>query len=111
MHDSGASYTQAHITIPENISPDKIALLRMLGAEVTACECLPFKDPGSYMSRAAAIAAATPGAVLPDQFEHLANSGAHFASTGPELWAQSGGRVDAFICAAGTGGTLAGVSR
>jgi len=102
---------KAHITIPENISPDKISLLKMLGAEVTICECLPFSDPGHYAHQATAICKRTPGAVLPDQFENVANSQAHFDSTGPEIWTQSGGKVDAFVCAAGTGGTLAGVSR
>lgn len=102
---------RCHLTIPENISPDKIELLRLLGAEVTACPCVPFADPRSYMSRAAAITKEKPGAVMPDQFEHTANAQAHFTTTGPEIWRQSGGRVDGFCCAAGTGGTIGGVSR
>lgn len=100
-----------HLTIPENISPDKTELLRLLGAEVTVCPCVPFKDPRSYMSRAVAIAAATAGAVMPDQFENVANANAHFRTTGPELWRQAGESLDGFVCAAGTGGTIGGVSR
>ena len=63
------------------------------------------------MSQASAIAAATPGAAKPCQFEHVANSGAHYSGTGPELWRQCGGRLDGFVCAAGSGGTVGGVSR
>ena len=102
---------KCHLTIPDNISPDKIELLRLLGAEVTVCPCVPFADPRSYMSRATAIAASTPGASLPDQFENVANAEAHLTTTGPELWRQCGGRLDGLVCAAGTGGTIAGVSR
>ena len=64
-----------------------------------------------YVHRAKAVCEATPGSVLPDQFENLANADAHFKTTGPEIWEQSGGHIDAFACAAGTGGTIAGVSR
>lgn len=102
---------KVHVCIPDNISVDKVELMRLLGAEVTSCPCVPFADPRSYMSRAAAIAAADPAAALPDQFEHLANSEAHFRGTGPELWRQVGGSLDGFVCAAGTGGTIGGVSR
>jgi cysteine synthase A len=102
---------KAHITIPENISPNKIALLRMFGADVTICKCVPFSDPTHYAHMAKTICAATPGAVLPDQFENVHNARAHFETTGPETWRQAGGRVDAFVCAAGTGGTIAGVGR
>jgi hypothetical protein len=65
---------KCHLTIPENISPDKIELLRLLGAEVTVCPCVPFKDPKSYMSMAATIASATPGSAKPCQFENVANA-------------------------------------
>lgn len=102
---------RCHLTIPENISNDKKELLRILGATVTECPCVPFADPRSYCSRAHAIAKATKGAVLPDQFEHVANAKAHYSTTGPELWRQCGQALDGFVCAAGTGGTIAGVSR
>jgi len=102
---------KAHITIPENISPNKIALLRMFGADVTICKCVPFSDPTHYAHMAKTICDSTPGAVLPDQFENTNNARAHFETTGPELWRQSGGCVDAFVCSAGTGGTIAGMSR
>ncbi|KNC85705.1 hypothetical protein SARC_02116 [Sphaeroforma arctica JP610] len=109
---------KCYITIPENISTDKIGMLKMLGAEVESCPCVPFGDERHYMERAKKYAAETPGAVLPDQFENLANSAAHFDTTGPEIWSQLGGgkggvnaQLDGFVCAAGTGGTIAGVSR
>ena len=102
---------RCHLTIPENISNDKKELLRILGATVTECPCVPFADPRSYCSRAHAIAKATKGAVLPDQFENVANAKAHYSTTGPELWRQCGQALDGFVCAAGTGGTIAGVSR
>ena len=108
---SKAKGYKCHLTIPENISEDKKELLRLLGATVTECPCVPFADPKSYMSRAHAIANATEGAVMPCQFENVANSNAHFRTTGPELWRQCGQRLDGFVCAAGTGGTIAGVSR
>jgi cysteine synthase A len=106
---------KCHVTIPMNISPDKIELLQLLGAEVTICPCVPFTDPKHYVNTAkrlydeGRLRGAT-SVALPDQFEHTANQQAHFDTTGPEIWAQAGGRVDAFVCAAGTGGTIAGLS-
>ena len=102
---------KCHLTIPENISPDKIELMKLLGAELTVCPCVPFKDPRSYMSQAEAIHKVTPNSAKPCQFENVCNSNAHHATTGPELWRQSGRELDGFVCAAGTGGTIAGVSR
>jgi cysteine synthase len=84
---------KAHVCIPENISPDKVDLLRMLGAEVTVCPCVPYTDPRSYMSMAASIAASTPGAAKPCQFECIANADAHYKGTGAEIWAQTAGDV------------------
>jgi cysteine synthase len=84
---------KAHVCLPENISPDKVDLLRMLGAEVTVCPCVPYTDPRSYMSMAASIAASTPGAAKPCQFECIANADAHYKGTGAEIWAQTAGDV------------------
>jgi cysteine synthase A len=102
---------RCHLTIPENISPDKTELMRLLGAEITVCPCVPFKDSRSYMSVADALHRTTPNSAKPCQFENLANSSAHYSTTGPEMWEQSGRELDGFVCAAGTGGTIAGVSR
>ena len=99
------------VFVPENVSPDKIELLRLCGATVELCSLVKITDEANYVRRAAAYAAATEGAVLPDQFEDTVNADAHYSGTGAEIWEQSGGRVDGFVCAAGTGGTIAGVSR
>ena len=104
-----------HVTIPMNISPDKIELMQLLGATVTICPCVPITDPRHYVNTAQRLydegrQKGVTSVALPDQFEHTANQQAHFETTGPEIWAQAGGKVDAFVCAAGTGGTIAGMS-
>ena len=97
------------LTMPVNVSSEKVDCARAMGAEVTLCPQVAFLDERHYYQRAKALVEATPGAVWGNQFEGLANRSAHVAGTGPEIWEQTGGRVDAFCCAAGTGGTLAGV--
>jgi cysteine synthase A len=98
------------IVMPDNQSPEKYRLLEMLGAEVHQVPAVPYSNPNQYQKVAQRLAAALPGAVWSNQFDNTANRAAHLASTGPEIWAQSGGRIDAFVAACGTGGTFAGVA-
>lgn len=99
------------IVMPDNQSPEKAALLRILGAEVQVVKTVPYSDDNHYQKLAPRVAAAIEGAVCGNQFDNTANRDAHYASTGPEIWHETGGRIDAFTCATGTGGTLGGVSR
>jgi cysteine synthase len=97
------------IVIPENQSPEKIALLRTLGAEVITVPEAPYKNPANY-NRVAQRLAEEKGWVWANQFDNTANRLAHYRTTGPEIWEQTRGRVDAFVSAVGTGGTLAGTA-
>jgi cysteine synthase A len=98
------------IVIPETQSAEKIAQLRTLGAEVRTVPAVPYANPNNYVKLSGRIAAETPGAVWANQFDNLANRQAHFDSTGPEIWEQCEGQVDAWVAATGTGGTYAGVA-
>ncbi|MCU0984053.1 MAG: cysteine synthase A [Acetobacteraceae bacterium] len=103
------------IVMPETQSREKIEFLRMIGAELRLVPAAPFKDPGNYVhvSRRLAeeLARTEPnGAVWANQFDNLANREGHRTTTGAEIWEQTAGKVDAFTCACGTGGTLAGVA-
>jgi len=98
------------IVIPETQSAEKIAQLRILGAEVRTVPAVPYADPNNYVRLSGRIAAETPGAVWANQFDNLANRQAHFDSTGPEIWEQCDGQLDAWVSATGTGGTYAGVA-
>ncbi|MEO8601214.1 MAG: cysteine synthase A [bacterium] len=102
------------IVMPETQSHEKRDMLRLCRAELLLVKALPYKDPGNYVrvsERLASERAAgeSGGALWANQFDNLANRQAHIDSTGPEIWAQTDGRVDAFVSAVGTGGTLAGV--
>lgn len=99
------------IYMPDTQSQEKIDLLRMLGADVRPVPAVPYEDARNYNHQARECARAMPGAVWTDQFDNTANADVHFRTTGPEIWAQTTGVVDAFIAATGTGGTLAGVGR
>jgi len=99
------------IVMPDNQSPEKAALLRTLGAEVQIVKTVPYADPNHYQKVAPRVAAGIEGAVCGNQFDNTANRDQHYATTGPEIWHETGGRIDAFTCATGTGGTLGGVSR
>ena len=92
-------------------SQEKIDLLRMLGAEVYPVPAVPFEDPSNYNHQARVYAGRLDNAIWTDQFDNTANARAHYETTGPEIWTQMGGEVDGFVCATGTGGTLAGVGR
>jgi cysteine synthase A len=99
------------IIIPETQSQEKIDLLRALGAEVRPVRAVPYADPNNYVKLAGRIAAEMNNAVWANQFDNLVNRQAHYESTGPEIWRDTKGGVDAFVCSTGTGGTLAGVAR
>lgn len=96
------------IVMPETQSREKIDFLRMIGADLRLVPAKPFKDPGNYVHVSRRLAEEL-GAVWANQFDNLANREGHRTTTGPEIWAQTSGKVDAFTCACGTGGTLAGV--
>ncbi|TPX30650.1 hypothetical protein SmJEL517_g05832 [Synchytrium microbalum] len=98
------------ICMTRTISLEKRALLHTFGAQVVLTEPVPFTNPQHYYHVAASIASKTPGAFFCNQFENLSNYATHYEGTGPEMYVQSGREIDGFICAAGTGGTLAGVS-
>ncbi|KAG8725063.1 Cysteine synthase 1 [Ceratobasidium sp. 395] len=91
-------------------SQEKIDLLRMLGADVRPVPAVAYENPANYNHQAKEFAESTPGAVWTNQFDNVANARAHYETTGPEIWQQTGGKIDAFICATGTGGTLSGIS-
>lgn len=109
-HLCNARGYRALIVIPDTQSEEKIGLLRSLGAEVRTVPAVPYRDPNNYVRLSGRIAAETPGAIWANQFDNLANRRAHFNSTGPEIWEQTGGKVDAWVSATGTGGTYAGVA-
>ena len=95
------------IVMPENQSIEKINLLKYLGAEVVLTKQLPFTDPKNYIQLAKRIAKEE-NAIWTNQFDNLANREAHIKTTSQEIWSQTNGTIDAFICSVGTGGTLAG---
>src|SRR5579859_5312679 len=98
------------IVMPDNQAPEKYKLLEMLGAEVHKVPTVPYSNPNQYQKVAQRLAASLPNAIWSNQFDNTANRAAHVATTGPEIWAQTDGRIDAFVAATGTGGTLAGVA-
>ena len=103
------------IVIPNSQSQEKKDMLRLCGAQLMEVPPLPYKDPGNYVrvSERVALELATqePAGVLwANQWDNLANRQAHIQGTGPEIWAQTDGRVDGFVCAIGTGGSLAGIA-
>lgn len=99
------------IVIPETQTREKIDLLRTLGAEVHTVPAKPYRDPNNYQKVAGRMAEELDNAIWANQFDNTANRTGHYQTTGPELWHQTHGRLDAFVAATGTGGTLAGVSR
>ena len=104
------------IVIPETQSQEKKDALRLFGAELVEVPALPYSNPDNYQHVGRRLAEAlkkteTNGVIFADQWNNLDNSKAHYVSTGPEIWDETGGKVDGFICSVGSGGTLAGVSR
>jgi cystathionine beta-synthase len=99
-------------TCPDKVGPDKIAVLRAYGAEVVVCPTsVPPDHPDSYYSVARRLAATTQGGWQPDQYANPDNPAAHYHSTGPEIWAQTEGRITHFVTGIGTGGTISGTGR
>ena len=103
------------IVIPETQSQEKKDVLRLIGAELKEVPAVPYKNPENYVHiserLAKELAAKEPNGVLwANQWDNLANRNGHYTTTGPEIWQQTDGKVDGFICAIGTGGTLSGVS-
>lgn len=103
------------IVIPETQSDEKKDMLRICGADLREVPAVPYRDPNNYVKYsgrlAEEIAASNPnGAIWANQFDNVANRQGHIDTTGPEIWDQTEGKVDGFICAVGTGGTLAGVA-
>ena len=103
------------IVIPDTQSQEKKDMIRLAGAELREVPAVPYKDPNNYVKvsgrLADEIAASEPnGAIWANQFDNTANRDGHYRTTGPEIWNQTDGKVDGFVCAVGTGGTLGGVS-
>jgi cysteine synthase A len=98
------------IVMPDNQSPEKYALIEALGAEVRRVRTVPYSDHNHYQKVAGRLADELPDAIWSNQFDNVANRRAHLETTGPEIWTQTDGRIDAFVTSSGTGGTLAGVS-
>lgn len=104
------------IVMPETQSKEKQDLIRISGAELKLVPAVPYKDPNNYVRYSGRLAeeinAKEPnGAIWANQFDNVANARGHFDVTGPEIWAQTEGKIDGFVSAVGTGGTLAGVSK
>ncbi|KAF2483368.1 tryptophan synthase beta subunit-like PLP-dependent enzyme [Neohortaea acidophila] len=99
------------IYMPNTQSQGKIDLLRLLGATVYPVPAVPFEDPQNYNHQAKRHAEQLENAVWTNQFDNTANRQAHIETTGPEIWAQTEGKIDGFTCASGTAGTIAGVTR
>jgi cystathionine beta-synthase len=98
-------------TVPDKMSSEKVDLLRAFGAEVQVVPTVPPDHPEYYGTVARRIAEEREGAVYANQFYNPANPEAHYRTTGPEIWEQSGGRITHFVASPGTGGTMTGVSR
>lgn len=99
------------IYMPDNQSPEKVEILDTLGADVRVVPTVPYANEMNYQKQAGRFAESLESAVWVNQFDNINNRLAHYESTGPEIWQQTDGKVDAFVCAVGTGGTIAGVSQ
>jgi cysteine synthase A len=103
------------IVIPETQTQEKKDMLRLCGADLREVKAVPYRDPNNYVKYSGRLAeelakSHDEGAIWANQFDNVANRQGHYATTGPEIWRQTEGKVDGFVCAVGTGGTLAGVS-
>ena len=100
------------MVLPDKVAPEKISLLRAFGAEVVICPTAVEPDsPESYYSVSDRLAEEIPGAYKPDQYSNAENPAAHYATTGPEIWEQTGGELDAVVISVGTGGSITGTGR
>ena len=104
------------IVIPETQTQEKKDMLRLCGADLREVPAVPYRDPDNYVKYSGRLAeelarSHAEGAIWANQFDNVANRDGHYRATGPEIWRQLDGKVDGFVCAVGTGGTLAGVSK
>ena len=109
-HICNCSEYECVIYMPDNQSPEKIKLLKTLGAEVRVVPTVPYADDNHYQKQAGRFAANLDTGIWANQFDNTDNTLAHYSSTGPEIWDQTSGTIDAFVSSVGTGGTLAGIS-
>ncbi|MBR8837670.1 MAG: cysteine synthase A [Stigonema ocellatum SAG 48.90 = DSM 106950] len=109
-HICNAKGYKCLIIIPDTQSQEKMDALRALGAEVRPVPAVPYKNPNNYVKLSGRIAASMENAIWANQFDNLANRRAHYETTGPEIWAQTDGKLDAWVTSTGTGGTFAGVA-
>ncbi|MCC5629197.1 cysteine synthase A [Nostoc sphaeroides CHAB 2801] len=109
-HICNAKGYKCLIIIPDTQSQEKIDALTALGAEVRPIPAVPYKDPNNYVKLSGRVAAELENAIWANQFDNLANRRAHYETTGPEIWKQTDGKIDAWTTATGTGGTYAGVA-
>ncbi len=109
-HICNAKGYKCVIVIPETQSQEKMDALRMLGAEVRPVPAVPYRDPNNYVKVSGRLAEELDNAIWANQFDNIANRRAHYETTGPEIWAQTEGTIDAWVAATGTGGTYAGVA-
>ena len=109
-HICNAKGYKCLIVIPDTQSQEKMDALRTLGAEVRPVPAVSYKDPNNYVKLSGRLAEEMENAIWANQFDNLANRQSHYETTGPEIWEQTNGKVDAWVSATGTGGTFAGVS-
>ncbi|MBD2510403.1 cysteine synthase A [Nostoc sp. ATCC 53789] len=109
-HICNAKGYKCLIIIPDTQSQEKIDALIALGAEVRRVPAVPYKDPNNYVKLSGRVAAELENAIWANQFDNLANRHAHYETTGPEIWKQTDGKIDAWTASTGTGGTYAGVA-
>ncbi|MEB3831409.1 cysteine synthase A [Phormidium sp. CCY1219] len=109
-HICNAKGYKCLIIIPETQSREKIDTLRTLGAEVRPVPAVPYRNPNNYVKVSGRLAEEMDNAIWANQFDNVANRRAHYETTGPEIWRQTDGKIDAWVSATGTGGTYAGVS-
>lgn len=109
-HICNANGYRCIIFIPETQSPEKLDLLRALGAEVRTVSAVPYKNPNNFQKLAGRLASEMDNSIWANQFDNLANREAHIQTTGPEIWRDTDGKIDAFVSTSGTGGTIGGTS-
>jgi cysteine synthase A len=109
-HICNAKGYKAVIIIPETQSAEKIEMLRTLGADVRLVPAVPYANPGNYVRVSERVASEISNSIWANQFDNLANRLAHYETTGPEIWMDTEGKIDAWVCAMGTGGTFAGTA-
>jgi len=115
MCGNARGYTSV-IVMPETQSQEKKDALRLLGADLRLVPAVPYKNPDNYVRYSERLAEELAkehegGVIWANQFDNIANQHGHYTSTGPEIWAQTGGKIDGFTCSVGSGGTIAGIGR